>query len=422
MTAGIPHRRPPSESPATPIAATPGRHFSARSYKRPVTGLVTVLVIAAVVALAVVQFRGGFTSTVPVTVLSERAGLLMTKGAKVTLHGAQVGTVSSIEALPDGGAALHLAMDPSRLSLIPENVRVDIAPPTVFGAKAVDLVDPANPSTTTLAPGQVLNAENVTVETNSLFEKLSAVLGEVDPAKLNETLGAFATAFSGRGAKLGQTVSDFNAFLAKVEPSLPNLSHDLQVAPDVINAYADAAPDLLTIARNTTTLSQTFVDEQQNLDMLLLNAIGLADAGTDVLGGNAQALTDVLHLLVPTTDLTNRYSPALTCGLKGMIPMAGQPPEQVPGLVVLGAISLGAERYRYPQNLPKVAAAGGPQCAGQQPVAFNTFPPFLVADVGANPFERGNEGILLNSDGIKQLLYGPTDGPPRNTAQIGQPG
>ena len=30
--------------------------------------------------------------------------------------------------------------------------------------------------------------------------------------------------------------------------------------------------------------------------------------------------------------------------------------------------------------------------------------------------------MLLNSDGLKQLLYGPIDGPPRNTAQIGQPG
>jgi hypothetical protein len=49
-------------------------------------------------------------------------------------------------------------------------------------------------------------------------------------------------------------------------------------------------------------------------------------------------------------------------------------------------------------------------------------PPFLVTDVGANPWQYGNQGILLNSDALKQLLYGPLDGPPRNTAQIGQPG
>jgi hypothetical protein len=129
-----------------------------------------------------------------------------------------------------------------------------------------------------------------------------------------------------------------------------------------------------------------------------------------------------MHLLVPTTDLTNEYHAALTCSLKGMFPLAKQPPTPVPGLEVLGAIALGAERYRYPKNLPKVAAKGGPQCEHELPVPFNTFPPFDVADIGANPWQYNNPGILLNSDLLKQILYGPLDGPPRNTAQIGQPG
>ncbi len=49
-------------------------------------------------------------------------------------------------------------------------------------------------------------------------------------------------------------------------------------------------------------------------------------------------------------------------------------------------------------------------------------PPFVVADIGANPAQYGNQGILLNSDGLKNWLFGPLDGPPRNTAQIGKPG
>ena len=34
----------------------------------------------------------------------------------------------------------------------------------------------------------------------------------------------------------------------------------------------------------------------------------------------------------------------------------------------------------------------------------------MVADIGANPFKYGNQGILLNSDGLKQWLFGPIDG------------
>jgi virulence factor Mce-like protein len=398
------------------------RGLRRRSYTRPLSGLATVVVIVAVVAVALVQFRGGFTETAPVTVVSDRAGLMMNPGAKVKLHGAPVGAVASIQDMPNGQAAIHLALDPSRLRLIPSNVLVDIVATTAFGAKFIELIPPQDPSPQRLRAGQVLDAGRVTVEINTVFQQLTSVLAKIDPAKLNQTLGALASSLNGRGGRLGQLFTDLNAFLAKIEPSLPNLSHDLAATADVSLGYADAAPDLVQTVANTTKVSQSIVDEQRNLDAFLISSIGLADIGNDVVGANRQALTDVMHLLVPTTDLTNEYHPALTCSLKGMFPLAKQPPTQVPGLEVLGGITLGAERYRYPSNLPKVAARGGPQCEHELPVAFNTFPPFDVANIGANPWQYNNPGILLNSDLLKQILYGPIDGPPRNTAQIGQPG
>ncbi|MGV0071298.1 MCE family protein [Mycobacterium colombiense] len=405
-------------APSHPLAS---RRATFR-YARPLAGLATVIAAATILALAVTQFRGGFTETVPVTVIAGRAGLMMNPGAKVKLHGAPVGSVASIQDSSEGQAAIHLALDPSRMQLIPANVLVNVVATTAFGAKFIQLVPPESPSPQRLRAGQVLDAGRVTVEINSVFQQLTAVLAKVDPAKLNETLGAMATALNGRGARLGQLFSDFNAFLGKLEPSLPNLSHDIEATADVSSAYADAAPDLITVADRTTRISQTLVDEQQNLDALLISSIGLADVGNDVLGTNREKLAEVTHLLVPTTDLTNEYHQALTCSLKGMFPLALQPPTPVPGLEVLGGITLGAERYRFPKNLPKVAAKGGPQCEHELPVPYNTFPPFDVADIGANPWQYGQQGILLNSDGLKQFLYGPLDGPPRNTAQIGQPG
>jgi phospholipid/cholesterol/gamma-HCH transport system substrate-binding protein len=347
---------------------------------------------------------------------------MMNPGAKVKLHGAPVGAVASIQDMPNGQAAIQLALDPSRLRLIPANVLVSIVATTAFGAKFIQLIPPEDPSPQRLRAGQVLDAGRVTVEINTVFQELTSVLAAIDPAKLNQTLGALATSLNGRGGRLGQLFTDLNAFLAKIEPSLPNLSHDLAATADVSIGYADAAPDLVQTIANTTKVSQSIVDEQRNLDAFLISTIGLADLGNDVVGTNRQALTDVMHLLVPTTDLTNEYHSALTCSLKGMFPLAKQPPTQVPGLEVLGGITLGAERYRYPKNLPKVAAKGGPQCEHELPVAFNTFPPFDVTDIGANPWQYNNPGILLNSDLLKQILYGPIDGPPRNTAQIGQPG
>lgn len=416
-----PVHRSETTSTAAPVAARPGRSFGAGGYARPLAGLSTVVVIGLIVLLAVALFRGSFTKTVPLTVISDRAGLVMNPEAKVKVRGVQVGKVGTIESLPDGRAALHLEMDPGELHLIPGNVTADIASSTVFGAKFVDLVPPPDPEGT-IEPGRVLQGDHVTVEINTVFQQLTQVLNKIDPVKLNETLGAMSAAFSGRGEKMGQTVTDFEALLAKLEPSLPNLSHDIEAMSAVSDAYGDASPDLLRTFDNTSRLSDTIVDEEKNLDSFLVSAIGLADTGNDVLGGNRQALTQTLNLLAPTTDLLNEYAPALYCALEGMAFINNQPPQMDPGIMVQLAFTLGVERYRYPQNLPKVAAKGGPQCMGLPNVGFGRSAKYLVTDTNANPWQYGNQGILLNSDGLKQMLFGPLDGPPRNTAQIGQPG
>jgi phospholipid/cholesterol/gamma-HCH transport system substrate-binding protein len=395
-----------------------------RSAVRPLTGLAMIIALGLIVALAITLFRGSFTKTVPVTVISDRAGLVMNPEAKVKMRGVQVGKVSSIESKPDGTAAIHLEMDPSELHLIPSNVNVDIESSTVFGAKFVNMVPPPDPAAQKLHPGQVIQGQHVMVEINTVFQQLVLVLGKIDPVKLNQTLGAIATAFNGRGEKIGRTLTDFNAFLAKIEPSLPNLSHDIEAAVPTLNAYADAAPDLVSTVKNSTQLSNSIVDEQQNLDEFLVSSIGLADIGNDVVGGNRQALTDVLHLLVPTTDLLNRYHDALWCGIAGLAVFPKSAPLSLPGIVVSAGLTLGVERYRYPADLPKVAAKGGPYCKelGLPDVQPEVRAPFIVGDVGSNPQRYGNQGILLDSEGLKNWLFGPIDGPPRNTAQIGMPG
>jgi virulence factor Mce-like protein len=389
---------------------------------RPLIGIATVASIVVVVVLAALLFRGTFADTSPVTVMTSRAGLVMNPDAKVKLRGVQVGKVASIEDVPGGMAAIHLSMDRSTLELIPDNVRVDISASTVFGAKSVQLVLPADPSPETLTAGAVLASDHVTVEVNTLFQQLTSVLSNIQPEKLNETLGALATALHGRGQKFGETISNFDVLLTKLQPSLPTLNHDLEVMPAVLNAYADAAPDLIRTADNINRISETIVDKQKELDELLVSVIGLGDLGTEVLDENRIPLTDTLRLLVPLTDLTKDYREALYCGVAGLLPMAFNPALKNPGAEVLTGFLWAQDRWRYPDDLPKVAASGGPQCTYMPRVPYGAKPPYVVTDTGANPWERGNPGILLNSAGLKEMLFGPQSGPPRNSAQIGQPG
>lgn len=394
-----------------------------RRYLRPLVGAATILSIGAIVALALALFRGGFTTSIPVMVISQRAGLVMNPDAKVKMRGVVVGRVSSIERRRDGTAAIHLELDRAQREYIPANVGVDIASTTVFGAKFVQLIPPTDPAKDKVHSGQVIDGEHVTVEINTVFEQFTSLLSAIEPEKLNQTLSTLASALNGRGRHFGETISNLNAALGVLEPSYPALAHDLAVMPAVLDTYADAMPDLLSIVNNVTDLGNTVVSERQNLDAVLVSVIGLANTGNDVLGSNREPLTDVLRLLSPVTGLTDTYNRALYCGIAGTIPLAKLPPSRSPGAEVLASFQWGVDPYRYPSDLPRVAAKGGPQCVGLPRLPYETRPPYVVADVGTNQFEYGNRGIVLNTTGMKEFLLGrPLDGTPRNTAQIGQPG
>jgi phospholipid/cholesterol/gamma-HCH transport system substrate-binding protein len=414
-----------------PPRARVGQHRFARvrktqpGYLRPLVGLLTVATLAVIVTIPIALFRDGFADTVPVTVVSQRAGLVMYPDAKVKMLGVQVGKVGEIDQRSDGTAALQLKMDPAQLRLIPANVGVNIASSTVFGAKYVDLVPPPDPSPQRMHSGQVLAGQHVTVEINTVFQQLVRVLDKIDPMKLNETLGAVSTAFNGRGAKLGQALTDFDQFLAAIEPSLPTLENEAATTPRVFRAYADAAPGITGVLSNTSTISESIVAERNNLDTFLLSAIGLADTGNEVVGDNRKALTDLTNYLEPTARLVDRYHEQLGCAIGGLVPFAKSPPFTVPGIVITASFTLGTERYRYPEHLPKVAAtADRSYCRdlGLPDVPPEFRVPSLVADTGADPYEFGNQGILINSDGLKEALFGPLGGPPRNSAQVGMPG
>ncbi|WP_201406408.1 MlaD family protein, partial [Mycobacterium intracellulare] len=56
----------------------------------------TLLVLAVILALVYIQFRGGFTPKTELTMLASRAGLVMDPGSKVTYNGVEIGRVGKI--------------------------------------------------------------------------------------------------------------------------------------------------------------------------------------------------------------------------------------------------------------------------------------------------------------------------------------
>jgi phospholipid/cholesterol/gamma-HCH transport system substrate-binding protein len=157
---------------------------------------VLLLVVVAISALTAMLFAGTLRSYEPLTLVSDRAGLVMEDGAKVKLRGVQVGEVTNIGA--ETGAAgdvskLTLKIDPEPFKYLPSNLEAEIKSSTAFGAKYVDLIVPADGAgAERLKPGSVVRSRNVTVEVNTVFQSLQGVVQSIDPAKLNSILSAVA--------------------------------------------------------------------------------------------------------------------------------------------------------------------------------------------------------------------------------------
>lgn len=373
-------------------------------------GAAMVLTLVAIVAVALVMFVGGFTSTATVTVDAPRAGLVLDPDAKVKVRGVEIGRVVSIDQTADG-ASLKLALNPEQLKLVPANAGVDIRSTTVFGAKYVNFTVPQQPSSASLQPGARVTAQHVTVEFNTLFQHLSDVLAKVQPEKLNATLSALGTALQGRGEKLGDLLARSDAYLRDINPYLPTLQQDLVKTGDVTNLYADTVPDLLRTVDNATVTSQTLVDEQQSLDDVLANLIGLADTTGSVLRENEGNFSTALDLLRPTTSLLFEYAPALSCIINGLGPMMPLAEEvfggKLPGIGMNTNFMFGAQPYKYPDDLPKVNATGGPHCEGVVDRVPDSHAGYVVTDTNEGAPYVPNTGFTKPNEAPKvfQLLF-----------------
>jgi phospholipid/cholesterol/gamma-HCH transport system substrate-binding protein len=261
---------------------------------------------------------------------------------------------------------LQLEIDSEEIDQLPANTSAQIRATTVFGAKYVDLIYPERPQPQRLAAGAVLQSRNVSTEVNTVFQNLLQVLTKVDPAKLNATLTALAEGVRGQGKVIGAATTDANEVLLAVNPRMDTVRQDLRSLSGFSRAYGAAAQDILRTLSAVTTTGATVTRRAADLDALLVNVIGLAQAGTKLIQPSQSDLIRAVNVLEPTTNLLMRYSPSYTCMLLGATWFLDNGGRDALGAgngrsgVLDATLLLGDDEYKYPDNLPVVAAKGGP--------------------------------------------------------------
>ncbi|WP_067901516.1 MCE family protein [Nocardia vaccinii] len=378
--------------------------------------VLALILVAAGIAWAVLgSYQQRFEDWVQVTVIADRAGLVMDRGARVSMTGVQVGEVTRIDYHNDQ-ARLTLRLHRSSLASIPADVDAQITSSTVFGAKYLSLSAPATMSaaaasanTPRLAPDATIDISHVTVEINTVFEQLTDLMRAVNPTQLEATLGALATALRGRGERLGAAIDHASEMLAELNAADPGIGELLRTAAPTSTLYGDISPELMRTLSALTTTGNTITDKQQQLAKSLSSATTVANTGSDLLGHNGSQLTSVLRMLAPTSSLLAEYSPEIPCLFQGITASNKTNPDAYagqPGVKMLAGLTPGVAPYQYPDDLPRVDATGGPHCLGL-PYTDPVEPvPYVVTDTGVNPFAPSRQGIGLRRPDLIGYLFG----------------
>ncbi|MED5816347.1 MCE family protein [Mycolicibacterium sp. 050232] len=362
-----------------------------------------VILTVVVLALTWMQFRGVFEQKTQLTVLSNRSGLSMDPGSKVTFNGVPIGRLTGVDvAQVDGEQQARLILDikPKYLKLIPENVTAELKATTVFGNKYISFVAPDNPSSARVDPSVPIRAKGVTTEFNTLFETITAISEQIDPIRLNETLTATAQALDGLGDKFGQSILNGNDILGDLNSRMPQIRRDISGLADLGEVYANAAPDLFDSLTNAVTTARTLNQQRGNLDQALVAAVGFGNTGGDIFERGGPYLVRGAQDLLPVSAMLDRNSPALYCMIHNYAEAAPKFAQQTRNgyAFELQDFLVGAGNpWVYPDNLPRVNVSGGPEGRPGcwQPITKDLWPtPYLVMDSGAsiapyNHFELG---------------------------------
>ena len=341
-------------------------------------------------------FTQKFISFDNVSLKTDTIGLQLPEQADVKVRGVIIGQVNKIASTGDG-ATLTLGIKPDKIKMLPKNVTAAILPKTLFGEKYVDLQIPKNPSATSLRSGNEIDQTKLPIEVEKVLNDLYPLLRTVQPAELNYTLNALATALEGRGNKIGESLVTLDTYLKKMNPQLPALIDDLKLLSKVTDLYADVTPALAATLRNTVKTGNTLRSKEATLQKFLDDTASFSDTATGFLNDNGDNLIKLGKLGEPILSLLSRYSPEFPCLLGGIVKQAPQLGETFRGFIFHINLRIVPQPRGYTAaDKPVYGADNGPDCAGNPnpPIPYGASRNFpnLRDGVDDGPGQSGNLG------------------------------
>ena len=361
--------------------------------RRRLLGLALLMCIVMFLTFSVLTYQRAFESTTDVVLKAASTGNQLMPDSDVKVHGMIVGRVSEVDPTSEG-ADLHLALEPDKAKLLPQNVSARLLPRTLFGERYVSLDVPDAPEGR-LGSGDVISQDRTraSVELETVLADTMPVLEAIRPDELAVTLNSLSQALDGRGKSVGDTISRLNSYVEGLNPSVPQLQQNLRQLVGVAHTYEKAAPDVLQALGDLSTTARTLVDQKQNLQTMTSQLTTTSRDATKFLQANDQNLIRLADTSRPTLDVLAKYSPAYPCFLKGMANFVPQVNKAFgdgtdePGLHVKLEITPNRGKYVPNQDEAVYGDKRGPRCYDfvNGPKPFPQYPPDGPLNDGSVP-------------------------------------
>jgi phospholipid/cholesterol/gamma-HCH transport system substrate-binding protein len=333
----------------------------AQSHK--MLGLLFLVLLAGAIWGTNAIFTKKFVDYDEVTLQTSKIGLQLPTRADVKIRGVIVGEVLSFEANAEG-AVLTLGIYPDQMDTIPGNVTGSIVPKTLFGEKYVSLEIPESGPEGQLQVDDVINRTDVSIEVEEVLSDLYPLLRTVQPAELNTTLNAMATALEGRGERLGENLEIVDSYLKRVNPQIPDIVQDLRLTAQTSDLYADVMPEVASILRNTITTTTTLESRDAKVHALYTDVAAFADTSHDFLAENGDNLIRLGQVSAAQLRVFAKYAPEYPCLTGGIVNAGKLQAEAFRGFtlhIVLEQLPAQPRGYT-PADRPRFGETRGPNC------------------------------------------------------------
>ena len=328
-----------------------------------ILGLVFLCLVMAGVYLTYGIFSKKFVDYDTVTLDASTIGLQLPSRADVKIRGVIVGEVLGFDTTADG-AQVKLGLYPDKIDTIPANVTGSIVPKTLFGEKYVSLVVPDHPASQHIEAGDTITHTQVATEVEKVLNDLYPLLRTVQPAAINQTLNALATALEGRGEEIGKNLETVDSYLKRINPQIPKIVDDLRLTANVSDTYSQVMPQIAQILRNTVKTTSTLRDRSAKLNALFTNVTSFSNTARDFLDQNGDNLIHLSRVGEEQLRVLARYSPEFPCLTKGIVNAGKLQAQAFRGFtlhIVLETLPHQPRGYTS-RDVPRLGDNRGPNC------------------------------------------------------------